>query len=71
MRPIITTRTADHLAARAFEISAIADAVYEAGYGYSSDLVRAAANQVALAETHLREQIEKYARSMLKEPRND
>lgn len=67
MRPIITTRTADHLAARAAEISAIADAVYEAGYGYSSDLVRAAADQVALAETALREQIEKYARALLKE----
>ena len=60
---MITTRTAERLAAMAREAGAIAEAVYEHDQRETSDAIAAAAQLLASAAAHLEARLAAYARA--------
>lgn len=58
---MITTKTADKLAATALELTAISDALHEAGHPEAATALSAAAKTVSLSGEVVRTQIARYA----------
>lgn len=68
---MITTRTSDTIANMAAKATAIADAVYEAGYRQEADALSEAALRLANVALSIEGKIEAGARAMLSEPLHD